>query len=762
MKYLYSWLKEHYAHIPPLNELENVLIQLGHDVEKIEPVTYDGLVIAEILEIEKHPNADKLSLVVINDGQQTLKVVCGAPGLKVGQKAVYAPVGVTLPCGITLKQATIRGVESAGMLCAADELGISSSHESLFSIADEAEVGATAHKYLPEDAVISIDVTSDRGDVLSHFGLARDIKSLCEQEVLKPTFRTVTYSGKTSEQVSIGSIHPDARALSLGIVEGTGDKPARTPLWMAARLTYVGLKSINLATDITNYLLYEYGQPLHAYDANKLPERKDYTVRRSHDGERFQGLNNKPYTLTPQSLVVAVDDKPVALAGVLGGEDSKVGSNTQQVIFESAHFYPKPIRIMARGLNTLTDSALHWERGVDFGLMEPVLKHAQALFCELSGGTAYEPLVKENPGVNEQPVQTKLMVSEAERVIGSPVTRHQIEKILTSLGCTVTDSTDEVITVTPPTWRLDLAIVEDYYEEIVRMIGLQNLTKKPLPASVPQWKRSKYWRVEQLKDELVSLGANEIMTYPFINQRELELFTPNETPVELRDAPIEDKQLLRTSLIPGMLQAIASNPESPSIYLFEVAKIYTEKEETEMICIGTAGNNSAELDSWWQNLFERERLPVGSWMSRVKTMSDEICNFYKIRKSSVQVLHLPISDLINNKQHESPTVRVPDLESITYTPTSKFQASRRDIAIVVDQSHEPDTISQSLRELDPTIVAVELFDTYTDTKLGENKQSLAYRIMYQANDHTLTGDEINELHSKVEAFVKEQYDASIR
>ncbi len=761
MKYLYSWLKEHYPSIPSINELEPILIQLGHDVESIEPVTYDGLVVVEIITIEKHPNADKLSVVTVNDSHAIHSVVCGAPHLKVGQKAILAPVGAVLPSGIVMKQATIRSVESSGMLCAEDELGISDKHDTLYNLPEDATNGSPARDYLPQDAVISIDVTGDRGDVLSHFGLARDIKALLDQGVLTPTFLQPIYTEQSSNSVSIGTIHPDARALTLGLAVTTSDRIAHTPLWMASRLNLLGQKSINLPTDVTNYLLLEYGQPLHAYDADKLAGDKEYTIRRSHDGERFSGLNGKAYVLTPQSLVVAVDDQPVALAGVLGGESSKVTNTTKRVVFESAHFYPKPIRIMARGLNALTDSALHWERGVDYNSMQPVLRHAQALYCQLANAQAYEPILKENAAPeNAKPVEVS--ISLAEQVIGTPINTEQARKIFTSLGTTIVDSENDTLTVSPPSWRSDLAIPEDYYEELIRMIGLQNLIKKPLPASVPQWKRSKYWRIEQFKDDLVALGASEIMTYPFMNSREIALFTPNANPVELRESPIEDKQTMRTTLLPGMLQAIAANPETPTVILFEVARIYSVQDEQEYVCIGTAGNNSAELDAWWQNLFERERLPVGSWMSRVHTINDEMCNQYKIRKSNVQVLHLPVTDFVSTKQYESPTVKVPNLEGITYAPLSKFQASRRDIAIVVNHSHSAEAISQQIRDLDEAIVAVELFDTYTDTKLGGNKYSLAFRIMYQSNDHTLTSDEINDLHQRVENFVKEHYDAAIR
>ncbi len=754
MKYLYSWLKEYYPNLPPVDELSDLLIKIGHDIEACVPVVYEGICVAEIKSVAKHPNADRLSVVEVTDGTHDYSVVCGAPNLEVGQKVAYAAVGATLPCGFTLKQAEIRGVQSNGMLCAEDELGLGKSHASLLPLPADATLGQPITAYVPEEAVFNLDITPNRGDVLSHFGLARDIQAAHAHTVLEPKFTTPQWHGQTSESVSIGDIHPDARAFSLGLV--TSEMPGKTPLWLQARLNLLGQRSINLATDITNYLLLAYGQPLHAYDADKLPAKPVYSVRRAHNQEQFQGLTGKMFTLTPQALVVATNDKAIALAGVLGGETTKVGDKTTRVLFESAHFYAKPIRIMARGLQTLTDSAIHWERGVDFKLMEKVLHEAQAMYCELTNGQAYEPMLKVNPS-HDETVSCDLDFAAMQQEIGTTIEPEKMKELLTGLGCTFNETT-----VQPPSWRPDLRIPEDYTEEVVRLIGLHELNKKPLSASVPQWRRSKWWRQEFLKDNLVSLGAMEISTYPFISNEELQLFPTTTQPIVLTQPAIEGKSIMRTSLIPGALSAIAANPETPQLILFEVAKVYNTKQETDMLVIATAGSNQAELDGWWQHLFERLRLPVSSWMTRVETVADEIKNYYKIRKPSVMVLTLPVSDLLQGKQFENPTVSVPDLDEISYASLSKFQASRRDVAFLVKKDHTVDEITQSIRALDPRIVAAELFDTYTDSKLGDDVYSLAFHIVYQAPDRTLTTDEIQDLHQKVENHIQEHYHGTIR
>ncbi len=758
MKYLYSWLKEHYSELSPLEKLENLLIQIGHDVESIEPILYEGIVVAEIQSVEKHPNADRLSLVTVTTGSSTYPVVCGAPGLQIGQKVAYASVGTHLPCGFTLKAAEIRGVASEGMLLAEDELAMGPSHDSLLPLPDDAVLGQPLKQYVPADAILSLDITSDRGDVLSHFGLARDLKAAIERKTLMPTFTVPEFTPNPPETIHIDTIHPDARALLFGLVES--DTKAKTPLFMQARLDLLGQKSINLATDITNYLLLEYGKPLHAYDADCLPHPITFGVRRAHTQESFQGLNGRLFTLTPQALVVTASDSPVALAGVLGGESSKVTDTTKRVIFESAYFYPKPVRLMARGLNCLTDAAIRWERGVDYSLTEAVLLHAQALYQKVTEGKVYAPIKKENQAPAEAGTVT-LAKNIWQKRLGTPIETNDVAAILRGLGCSVEVNQDE-LSVSPPSWRPDLAIAEDYYEEVIRMIGVHNLERKSLPASVPQWKRSKWWREESVKDILTGLGAMEIAFYPFMSQEEIALFPSSFPPVELQESVHEGKKYMRTSLIPGMLQAMAANPEAPTLQLFEMAKIYMPKQETTMLCIGAAGSNEHELDGWWQHLFERLHLPVASWMTRVQDMNESAKNAYKIRKTHVMVLTLPVGDLIQGKNYDNPTVIIPELDAVHYLPLSKYQASRRDIAFVVNQSHTNDQIIHDLKQLDPCIIDVELFDTYRDVKLGNDNLSLAYHLLYQAPDRTLTNDEIQQLHQKVTAYIEEHYHGTIR
>ncbi len=756
MKYLYSWLKEHVTALPPIHDLVPLLVQLGHDVESVQPLDYAGVFVAEIKHIQPHPNADKLSLVSVWDGTTTHEVVCGAPNCAVGQKVPYAAIGTQLPCGITLKAAKIRGSASDGMLCAEDELGLGPSHEGLLLLPYSAEVGRPLSNYVTPDAIITIDVTPNRGDVLSHFGLARDIQAALEQPLLQPHFLRPEYVSETT-QASIGQLHPDAEAFSLGQVTITSN---RTPLLMQSRLHLLGMRAINLPTDITNYLLLEYGQPLHAYDLDRLGDPPLFGVRRAHEGEQFIGLNGQTYRLTPQSLLITANDHPVGLAGILGGEETKTLSTTSQVIIESAHFYSKSISVMVRGLQLFTDGALRWDRGVDPELSQAVLAHAQALLAQLGGGKAYQPIHQTNK-ISHGPVTTRVKLDHIQRIIGLPLDLVRTTTLLHGLGCEI-EAQGENLAVTSPSWRYDLAIAEDYIEELARLIGFQNLPKSPLPASVPQWKRSPYWREEHFKDTLTQLDAYEIVTYPFVDEIDAPQESNETSRLELTSPPLGEKRFLRHSLIPGMLEAIAINPETPFMVLFEIAALYG-KEETRTLCLSVSGGNQVAVDTWWQNFFERLRLPVSSWMGRVKTIDETVKSRFKIRKGVVTVLELPIADFPLGKTAEILPVSIPDLDAIHYSSLSKFQTSRRDIAFIADTTYNGDVIATELARLDPAIVAVELFDTYRDTaKLGENKQSLAYHIFFQSPERTLTTEEIETIQHRLTTYIQEHYHGILR
>ncbi len=757
MKYLYSWLKEYYPELPAIQETDDLLVQLGHTPEHIEKLTYPGVIVAEVIDVHAHPNADKLRLADVNIGDRTVRVVCGAPNLAVGQKVPYATLGASLPCGLTIKAAKIRGEESEGMLCAPDELGLGESHDGLLILPADAQVGAPITDYVAEDAIFDLEITRNRGDVLSHFGLARDMHAAHAKSLLEPHFLTINYSETT--HVSIADVHPDADSVSFGAV--TFEAPQPTPRLIASRLNLLGHKLINLPTDITNYLLLGFGQPLHAYDAAKLSSEPSFGVRRAQSAESFAGLNSKTYELTPQNLVITEHDKPVAIAGILGGEETKVADPTTAVIIESAHFNPKAIMMGAHALNLSTEGAVRWERGVDPTLQDMVLAHAQALLAQLTSGTAAKPVTYSNK-TDEPRASITTSATEISTAIGLSIEVSTVSESLTALGFTVTQEND-AITATPPSWRFDIHAKEDIVEEMVRMIGVQTLPKKSLAATVPQWKRSKWWRQEYLKDMLVALGGQEIMTYPVMSQEEADRFTPGKELPVVKTAPLEGKNLMRSTLIPGTLQTIAQNPETPYLIFFEMAKVYTTPEEPVMLCISVSGSQQNTIDAWWQNYFERLRLPVSSWMSRVTTLDADTLQQVKIRKPIVTALELSVAELLSHVNTDRITVAIPDIDTIMYSPLSKYQMSRRDIACVVSTEYDAEAIVQSIRELDAAIVGVTLFDIYRDpNKIGENKQSIAMHIGYQADDRTLSNDEITALHERVETYLKEHYDATIR
>lgn len=759
MKYLYSWLQDYYPELPNLDQLESVLVQLGHDVESITPVARDGLVVAEIKDIQPHPNGEKLSCVTVDTGLSQLKIVCGAKNLITKQKVVLATPGTTLPSGNKIQITTIRGEQSAGMLCSGEDLGINSSNPGLFILPEDAPIGESAKPFLPLDAVITLDITSDRGDVLSHFGLARDLYALKAKSVLQFNFK-VPALPQSNSQLQLDTIHPDCRGISFVLT--TYDAAIQTPMLWQCRLSLVGQKCINLPTDLTNYIMLSFGQPLHAYDASRLTSYY-FGVRRAHDGERFTTFQSKQLRLTPQNLVITAADNPIALAGVMGSQDTGTTARSTQVVFEAASFVPKSISLSARGLNLLTDAALRFERHIDEDSRHNIFDHAMALWCDVTGGsivatTASKPV----PILKSEFVGN---VVELVDYIGSPLPYTKIQALLESIGCLITHTDDTNWTIVSPSWRHDLVNMEDYAEEIIRLVDINKLAKKPLSPSVPQWKRSPYWKNEFLKDTLVALGLTEIQTYPFISLEEIQLLgIDQQKSLELCEAPIGNKNFLRTNLTPSLLKAVADNPETPHISLFEIAKVYSTEGEIEQIGIVLASNSQTQIDIKWQNMFERLRLPVSSWMSRIKNIEPNVFKHYKIRKPIVTILEMPIEQFNQIKTFDILPVAIADLDSMEIKPISHFQTSRRDVSVIVSKDVDAYKLATDILRWGKTINIIEtsIFDVYRDPAMGSEKQSISIRITFQAHDHTLTQTELNDYQSKLNQYLQEKYHGIIR
>lgn len=758
MKYLYSWLKEYYPGIAPLEKLPDQLVQIGHEVKSIDPQLLTDIIVAEIKSIEKHPNADRLSIVTLHDGNRDHRIVSGAPNIAEGQKVAFAPVHSVLPGGIIIRSAKIRDVVSEGMVCAEDELGLGRDHSTLFQLPGEAKLGTSIQNYVDRDAIIDLEITSNRGDVLSHFGLARDLSSIIDNQLLKPKFNTPILSNRQDDSIKLGPVIDDVTAIHFAAVQA--EKPVVTPLWMTSRLQRLGYRSLNFATDITNYLYLAYGQPLHVYGRTGLSSPVILGVRRGRAEEKFLALNREHYTLSPQDLVITNNDIPIAMAGTIGSDQSKASDIETELVFESASFHPKTIGIMTRAHNISSESAHHYERGVDPTLTKFVLEEGLAIWQEYTNGKV-NPSLSLNRTHEIKPVSALFTTGDVNKFLGTNLSDEKIMSILTALGCSI-QINDENFSIIPPTWRLDLAYREDYYEEILRSLQIRDIPKLSLSTTAPRWKRSRYWRNEAIKDMLVQLGAYEIRTYSFISVQQKKLHHFDGDHPQLKIAPQDGKAFLRPSLLPGTLEAIATNPETPLLILFEIATIFLSKSETMHIIITTASNQSVDSENFWRNLFERLHLPVSSWMSRVNTVPDYVRDYYKIRKSEVAYLELPVESVPLTKIGDIPSVIIPDLDSISYTPLGKFQASRRDIALIVPSSESIEAIKQTIRQFHPLIIAVELFDTYTDPKLGHETVSYAFHVMYQSPDKTLASEEIMTIHKKLEEQIKEQFHAIIR
>lgn len=760
MTYLYSWLKDYCPDLPTdETELSALLLRLGHDIDQLERYDYPGIVIGEITSVAPHPQADRLSLTTVKIDQDDTEqsIVCGAPQLAVGQKVAVALPGTVLACGITLKPAKIRGIESHGMLLAGDELAINRDHSLLWYAPDDAIVGKPVAEYLPPEYRMELKITHNRGDVLSHYGLARDLAA-----GLSTTFNDLADPATENTDrpiVEFGNFHPECDSFAVQPV--TNLTKLDTPTWLSSRLNLIGQKSYNAPIDITNYILFDLGQPLHAYDADKLAEPPRFSVRRAHEGESFETLEAKTITLNPDALVVTNHDEPVALAGVIGGQASAVTGKTKNIIFEAAHFAPKAVALMMKRYGLTTEAGYRWVRGVDPAINTRALSKATALLAEASNGQPAKIAVGKQPIIHH--AKLTVPATEINRLLGSRHTAKEIGDRLAPLGLTPIESIDDSLTVSIPTWRTDISIPVDIAEELVRLADINTIPATALGPSLPTWKRSRFWQVEKIKDILVRQGLVEIVTYPFVSRYELKQFSGrSDAAVELKLAPIGGDRFMRQSLLPALYATMSRQAETPVNKLFEINKIYYNDHEETWLAIGLAGPNQADLDHAWQNILELLHLPVGSWMSRVVDTSDDVKQQYKLRKQFVTAFTAPIDDILSYAKPDSQSVTMPEIEKIAYQPVAKFPPSRRDLAIIVDAKLDPVSVTADLRDLDPLIVDVEHFDTFTSPSFGADRRSLAFHLTYQSPDHTLTDGEVDAVHQKVEDYVKEHYHGQIR
>ena len=763
MKVSVSWLAE-YLDLPEgPGVLEDVLTNAGLTVEGVETrgADFPYVVIAEILESNPHPNADRLSVCQVNDGSEhPRQIVCGAKNYKVGDKVPLALPGAVLPGDFKIKTGKLRGVESQGMLCSAKELLLPGDDSGLLILPTHACAGAPISSLFPSDTVLELEVTPNRPDCLSHLGVVREISAFTGQTLRVPESPDVAVNEAATIDVLAAEACP---FYSLRRITIPTQPPS--PDWLSGRLTAIGLRPIHPVVDVTNFVLMEVGQPLHAFDADKVKGK--IHVRYAAEGEKFAALDGKTYTLSGQDLVIADDIGPVALAGIIGGAGSSVSESTTSVLLESAWFSPSGIRRSARRLGISTDSSYRFERGVDPQAVLPASSRAAGLIIHHAGGQADEIVIQ---GVLPPPrPAVPLRASYCSAVLGTEISHHQIVEALTAFGLTLGDAGMWNI----PSSRSDLTREIDLIEEIARYVGIGLIPSKLSVVPSPVGAADRVFDfLASLRNSFSARGFSEARTSTLISAEQAEGY---QNIVRLRNPLGEDQAILRPGLAPALLTVLAKNLRfgEKSIRLFEIGKVF--HDEGEELMLGLTLTGPTQPPHWQtpqpfaidfysvKGLLDFLSLEFGASLpdSRWSVRSEISANGHQIgwigqlspasgramdAANPVFVVELRLRSLMDRDA------------AVAYSPIAEFPATNRDIAIVCPLSLAYATIAQEISFThEPLLAASEAFDVFHDptgNKLPADSKSLAISLTFRSQERTLTTEEVNAATDRIKAHLK--------
>ncbi len=763
-------------------ELSHALTMAGLEVEGSQPAgaVFERVVIGEIIEASKHPDADRLQLCKVNIGTETLQIVCGASNARVGIKVPCALVGAALP-GMVITQAKVRGVDSFGMLCSSKELGLSAEAAGLLELPNDAPIGTDIREYLDlNDNLLTLKLTPNRADCLSILGIARDVAAITGASLSLPKVTSASIASQRTFAVLVNA--PQACPAYYGrAIEGVNAQ-AKTPDWMVRNLERSGVRSISAIVDITNYVLLELGQPMHAFDLAKLGDH--ITVRFAKAGESLKLLNDTEVKLQDTDLVIADISGPIALAGIMGGEPTSVTDSTKDIFLESAFFTPDAIAGKARRLGLSTDSSYRFERGVDFGNTLNALERATGLILEICGGKAgsITKAVTAFPVRNIVNLRQKRLLS----VLGITIPQKTVGTLLAQLGFEYSETADG-FSVQAPSYRFDITREENLIEEIARLHGYDKI-----PAIAPEAALNILsapevaWNKAAMAGVLCSQGYQEIITYSFVDESWERDLMANTAPIALKNPIASNMSVMRSSLWGGLLDALTYNlnRKQERAMLFEVGASYfadnnSYKEATQVsgLCYGAFQPEQwasavrdvdfydvkATVDSLTHNLAEyrQEAHPAlhPGQSARVYLDNKPIGWLGKLHPKWQQQYSLPKNTVL----FELALAPLMQTQLANYQEVSKFLPVRRDIAVVVDANLPVQAIVDAVNAAKISLVQqIQLFDIYQGKGIAENKKSLAFLVLMQDTHKTLLDIEAETAMAELLKLLENQFGATLR
>ena len=822
MRVSLRWLKDYVDIRLAPAELAEKLTMAGLEVRAIETVgtTWDNVVIGEVVSLSPHPNAERLKLATVNLGTEQVTTVCGAPNINLGQRVPFARLGARLMDPhtgetVVLKAAKIRGIASEGMVCSEKELGISESHEGILVLPPEAPTGAPLSAFLG-DAVLDVDVTPNRPDCLSVIGIARELAALTGESLHLPEVRYQETETPIDSLASVDIVNPDLCPRYCASLI-TGIKIASSPSWLQQRLNSYGMRPINNVVDVTNYVMLEYGQPLHAFDYGKL-RGQQIIVRRARNGETVTTLDGSKRTLNADILVIADKEEAVAVAGIMGGLDSEVTGQTDAILMESASFNQAAIRQGCSHLQFQSEASVRFDKGLNSELPLVPLRRATQLLVEVAGGEAAKGVIDVYPG-KSKPEHVTLAAREVQRLAGLKVSFDEVLKILEALGFDrrEADSGSQIL-VSAPYWRSDIKCSADLVEEVARIVGYDKVPVTRLSSSLPaqRSKLSLEARQDELKDTLrgvlTGFGFQEILTYSLVSLEKLQRLSPRLDleipPLKVANPMTREQEYLRTSLRAGLLATLAHNQkfEQAGIRLFEIGKTFLpyhppltpalsetrekqspeERElprEKEMLCAVLSGARtelSWQADSEPLDFFDAKGI-VESLLNRLELKasfenSDDDTLFpgrgAKIMVEGDKVgivgdVHpivagvFELSDIVCLVEIDLEKLLTKVSGVRKYRPIPRFPSVTRDIALVVDEPVNYGKVEEIVRSF-PLVAKITLFDVYRGKQIAEGKKSFAIRIIYQSPGHTLTDEEVDQTQEQTLTRLRQELGAALR
>jgi phenylalanyl-tRNA synthetase beta chain len=763
---------------------------------------YNKVVVGEALEVKKHPQADRLKIAQVDIGSKKLNIVCGAPNLETGQKVVVALVGATLPIGLTINEAEIRGEYSQGMICAEDELGLGSNHEGVMVLDDKAKLGQSFAKYLGlDDIIVEIDnkSLSNRPDLWGHYGIAREIAAFSDIKLkdYEKVFKSKINIKEDKKELNI-KIEDDNLCPYYSAVRVKNIKISDSPKWLKNILLATGIKPINNLVDISNYIMIELGQPLHIFDGENI---NNILVRNAKEGEKIELLDKTEKELKTNNLLITDGKKPLAIAGIMGGLNSGVKDTSKEVIIESANFEAVNIRKSSLELGLRTDASSRFEKSLDVNLCPLALKRALDLIIQIIPDVEIDSQITISNEIKSKPIIIDLDLAWLNNRIGENVEKKQVVQILEKLGFKIEDDTNGILQVQVPSYRAtkDVSIAEDLLEEVTRMIGYDNLRPvSPMSTLKVPVVSDNHEIIETIQNILAKdINLSEVHNYSFVGTKQLnKLGIGYDNYLSLANPLTENHTLLRQSLVPNILENVKSNQAKfKEIEIFEIGDVYLNvsgnlkqsdlkqshlphQEKSLVVCLSSDQDDIQKMKDVLQTFVNRllnnkeeltyqsfELVPV--WASEqksalIKYQSKDIGYIYTLNKKIAKEIGIKKKVVISELNFNALKELLFKQSEKKYNQAPKFPSLERDLAFLVDEKVPYKDLKDDILTFHEWIEKVELFDVYQGDNIDDASKSLAFHVRYRLRDRTLKAQEVDDIQKELVKHLQDKYNAKIR